>query len=80
MSRDRFIAALGRLGVGTGVHYVSIPEHPFYQRRMNWRPEEWPHALALGRHTASLPLSAKLTDAEVERVVAAVKAVLSSSA
>jgi dTDP-4-amino-4,6-dideoxygalactose transaminase len=77
VTRDQFLTALGKRGIGVGVHYVSVPEHAFYQATLGWKPEEWPQAHALGRHTASLPLSPKLTDAEVDRVVAAVKAVVS---
>jgi len=63
--------------IGTGVHYLSIPEHPYYQQRFGWRPEQWPHAMRLGRETVSLPLSPALTDADVERVIAAVRRIIS---
>ena len=63
-------------GIGTGVHYLSIPEHPYYQERFGWRPEQWPQAMAIGRQTVSLPLSAKLTDDEVERIIARVRELL----
>jgi dTDP-4-amino-4,6-dideoxygalactose transaminase len=58
------------------VHYLSVPEHPYYQQRFGWRPEQWPHAMRLGRQTVSLPLSPALTDADVERVVAAVRRIV----
>jgi len=38
-----------------------------------WQPEDYPNARYIGRHTVSLPISAKLTDADVEDVIAAVK-------
>jgi dTDP-4-amino-4,6-dideoxygalactose transaminase len=55
------------------VHYLSIAEHPYYQSRFGWQPEQWPHAMRIGRQTVSLPLSAKLSDRDVERVVSAVR-------
>jgi len=50
------------------VHYLSIPEHPYYQQLFGWRPEEFPNAMRIGRQTVSLPLSAKLSDSEINRV------------
>ncbi|WP_242723777.1 hypothetical protein [Microcoleus vaginatus] len=38
-----------------------------------WQPEDYANAAYIGRHTVSLPISAKLTDADVEDVIAAVK-------
>jgi dTDP-4-amino-4,6-dideoxygalactose transaminase len=76
MKRDDFLDAMNTARIGTGVHYLSIPEHPYYQQRFGWRPEQWPHAMRLGRQTVSLPLSPALTDADVERVIEAVQAAI----
>jgi dTDP-4-amino-4,6-dideoxygalactose transaminase len=76
MSRDAFLDAMTARGVGVGVHYLSIPEHPVYQEKFGWRPEDYPNAMRIGRQTISLPLSPKLTGAEVTRVVEAVHAAL----
>jgi dTDP-4-amino-4,6-dideoxygalactose transaminase len=73
MHRDSFLDAMNTRRIGTGVHYLSVPEHAYYQQRFGWRREQWPHAARLGRQTVSLPLSPALTDADVERVVAAVR-------
>ena len=72
VSRDAFIDAMNRLGIGTGVHYLSLAEHPVYRERFGWSAGQWPNAMKIGRETVSLPLSPKLTDADVERVIAAV--------
>jgi dTDP-4-amino-4,6-dideoxygalactose transaminase len=76
LSRDEFIAALHRINIGTGVHYRSIPVHPVYQQRFGWKSEDYPIADKIGRSTVSLPLSAKLTDEDVEDVVKSVCLVL----
>ncbi len=76
ISRDAFLDAMTRQKIGVGVHYLSIPEHPFYQKQFGWRPEDYPNAMRIGRQTVSLPLSPKLTDADVEDVVQAVKVAL----
>ena len=67
---------MNALRIGTGVHYLSVPEHPYYQQRFGWRAEQWPVAMRLGRQTVSLPLSPAMSDEDAERVVAAVRSVL----
>lgn len=76
ISRDAFLDGMNRLRIGTGVHYLAIPEHPYYQRRFGWNPDQWPHTKEIGQQTVSLPLSPKLSDAHVERVITSVKEVL----
>jgi len=71
--RDDFLNMMHNKGVGTGVHYLSIPEHPFYQEKFGWRPEAYEVAMRTGRQTVSLPLSAKLSNDDVERVVRSVR-------
>jgi dTDP-4-amino-4,6-dideoxygalactose transaminase len=78
MGRDDFLEAMNAARIGTGVHYLSIPEHPYYQQRFGWRPEQWPSAMKLGRETVSLPLSPALLDHDVERVINAVGGILSA--
>jgi dTDP-4-amino-4,6-dideoxygalactose transaminase len=79
IDRDAFMNAMTRERIGVGVHYLSIPEHPIYQQRFGWRPEQFPIATRIGRQTVSLPLSAKLSDSDVEDVIAAVHRVLASA-
>jgi dTDP-4-amino-4,6-dideoxygalactose transaminase len=73
IERDAFLDAMTQRQVGVGVHYLSIPEHPYYQREFGWNPDEYPHAKRIGRQTVSLPLSAKLTNDDVSRVIATVQ-------
>jgi len=79
VSRDSFLDVMTHEHIGVGVHYLSIPEHPYYQERFGWRPDDYPHAMRIGRQTVSLPLSAKLGDGDVEDVVLAVGRSLSQN-
>ncbi len=74
VTRDGFLDRMHALGIGTGVHYLSIPEHHYYRERFGWRPEQWPNAMRIGRRTASLPLSPKLDDSDVRRVLGGISA------
>ncbi len=76
LERDAFLDRLTARKIGVGVHYMSIPEHPYYQATYGWKPEDYPAACEIGRQTVSLPLSPKLNDDDVEDVIHAVRASL----
>jgi len=76
ITRDQFLGLMTASDIGVGVHYLSLPEHPVYQERFGWRPEDYPNAMRVGRQTVSLPLSAKLTDGEVSRIIESVRGVI----
>lgn len=76
ISRDDFLSAMHKHRIGSGVHYLSIPEHPYYQQAFGWGPERWPNAMKVGRSTVSIPLSAKLTDRDIDDVIESVRIIL----
>jgi dTDP-4-amino-4,6-dideoxygalactose transaminase len=76
LSRDSFLEAIGAENIGVGVHYLSIPEHPYYREHFGWRPGDFPHAFMIGRRTVSLPLSPKLTEKDLADVISAVYKIL----
>ena len=67
IGRDAFLNA-----IGVGVHYLSIPEHPYYRKTYGWEPADYPNAMRIGRQTVSLPISPKLTSKDVRDVINAV--------
>jgi len=79
IKRDDFLAAIQRHNIGVGVHYLSIPEHPYYQKTYEWKNEDYPNAVRIGRETVSLPIGPKLSDNDVDDVVEAVRRVLAAS-
>lgn len=72
VARDDFLTRMTRQNIGVGVHYLAVPEHPYYQERFGWKPEDTPNAMRIGRQTISLPLSAKLAEDDVRDVIEAV--------
>jgi dTDP-4-amino-4,6-dideoxygalactose transaminase len=76
ISRDSFLEAMTAGRIGVGVHYMSIPEHPYYQREFGWRPPDYPFAMQVGRQTVSIPLSPKLSKSDAEDVIETVKGIL----
>jgi dTDP-4-amino-4,6-dideoxygalactose transaminase len=74
LERGRAVDALAREGIGVGWHFRAVHLHAYYKHRYGYRPGDFPVAERISRRTLSLPLSAALTDAQVARVIAGVKA------
>ena len=72
MERDQFVAEMGRAGIGVGVHYQCLAQHPYYVERFGWDLSHFPVASRFGSTTVSLPLSPGLSDDDVDRVIRAV--------
>ena len=73
--RDEFINELRDRGIGTSVHFIPIPLHPFFAPLAD-RPENFcPRALALYPRMISLPLYPAMTEAEVEYAAESAKSV-----
>jgi len=74
--RDRFIERLFEAGIGSSVHYIPLHLHPYWRERYGLRPEQFPHSQHAYERMASLPIYTRMSDADVERVVGAVRAAL----
>jgi dTDP-4-amino-4,6-dideoxygalactose transaminase len=77
--RDDFRRRLHEANIGTGVHFIAIHEHEYYRRRLGYGAEDLPEASYISSRTVSLPLSADMTDGDVEDVVQAARAVLTGA-
>src|SRR5574341_1973334 len=76
MSRNEFIVRLKAENIGTGIHFTPLHLHSFYAKTFGFTRGQLPAAEVIGERTVSLPLSAKLTDGDVEDVIAALFRVL----
>lgn len=79
-SRDDVLNALIRENIGTGVHYLALHTHPYYAQAYGLRRGDYPNAEFISERTLSLPLSAKLTDEDVDSVISAVTQILRAQA
>ena len=75
IDRAEFIEQMKVRGVGCSVHFIPIPLHPYYRRTLELR-DPCERALAEYPRLVSLPIYSKMTDAEVERVIEAVRGVV----
>lgn len=76
VSRDEFLERMTERKIGTGVHYRAVHLHPVYRERFGYRSGQFPNAEWISDRTVSLPLSAKLTDSDVDDVIEAVRGCL----
>jgi dTDP-4-amino-4,6-dideoxygalactose transaminase len=77
ISRQAFREALEARGIATGVSYEALHLCTL-GRRYGGREGQFPNAERIARETVSLPLHAGMTEADVDRVCAAVDAVISA--
>lgn len=75
-NREVIQAAIHAENIGIGIHFVSLHQHPFYKRKYGYKKGHFPNAEYISDRTISLPLSAKLTDQDVEDVIKAVRKVV----
>jgi dTDP-4-amino-4,6-dideoxygalactose transaminase len=75
-TRDEVLSALTAERIGVGVHYLGLHRHPYYAHSHGLRPDDVPNADFISDRTLSLPLSAKLTDTDVENVITALQKIL----
>jgi dTDP-4-amino-4,6-dideoxygalactose transaminase len=76
ITRDQFLDEMTKLNIGVGVHYVALHLHPYYQSKFGYKRGDFPNAEWISERTVSIPLSAKLTNEDVEDVINAVVAII----
>ncbi len=74
--RNEIIDALLAENIGAALHYRALHTHPFYRNKYGYQPQDFPHANRVGEQILSLPLSPKMTRADVDDVIRAVRKVL----
>ncbi len=76
LARDAFIEQLYAQGIGCSVHYIPLHLHPYWRDRYALSPAMFPASQRAYERMVSLPLYTRMGDADVERVVAAVRSLL----
>ena len=76
ISRAEFMRKLGVLGVGSQVHYIPIPSHPFYEKR-GFSLDNYINTKTYYDEGLSLPLYYELSETEQDLVVKSVLSILS---
>ena len=72
IGRDEFIEELKKANIGVSVHFIPLHVHPYYQETYGYSPNDFPNAYQSYLRSISLPIYPKMTDDDVESVIAAV--------
>jgi len=73
VSRDQLIDSLFQQGIGCSVHYIPLHLQPYWRDTYKLTPEMFPVSQRVYERNVSLPIYTLMTDADVMRVVDAVK-------
>ncbi len=76
IDRDAFIERLYTLGIGCSVHYIPLHRQPYWRDRYHLKDTDFPHSDGAYQQLLSLPIYTRMTEADVARVIAAVRSAL----
>jgi dTDP-4-amino-4,6-dideoxygalactose transaminase len=76
LARDVLINELSRRGIGTSVHFIPLHRQPYWRETYDLSPGRFPVAEACFESMVTLPLYTKMSDADQDRVIAAVRDLL----
>jgi dTDP-4-amino-4,6-dideoxygalactose transaminase len=77
LGRDELIARLSAAGIGTSVHFIPLHRHPYWRDTCGLTPDQFPAAEASYQSMLTLPLYTRMSDADQQRVIAALHTLLS---
>ena len=72
IDRDQFIRELSARKIGVSVHFIPLHIQPYYRDRYGYAANDFPNAYGAFQRIISLPIYAKMTDDDVEDVIATV--------
>ena len=71
MDRDAFMQGMKERNIGTGLHYRAVHLYPYYREQFGFKRGDFPNAETISDRIVSLPLFPAMTDADQDRVIAA---------
>jgi len=79
IDRAQFIRELHRREVGSSVHFIPIPMHPYYANVLGFKSSQYPKTMQLYPRLISLPLYPAMTESQIAHVINAVKEIVTAS-
>lgn len=77
VKRDHFVELMAEKGIGTSVHFIPLHLHPYWRDRYHLQPADFPESQQLFERSVSLPIYTKMTTEDQNRVITAVRSILS---
>ncbi len=78
-TRETVFTALRDSGIGVNVHYIPVHLHPFYRKRFGTGPGLCPVVEGSYERILSLPIFPRMTDNDINTVIAAVSKIVGVS-
>ncbi len=76
VDRREMFEALRAENIGVNVHYIPVHLQPYYQKRFGYRRGDFPKAENYYSRAVTLPVFPKMSDKDIDDVIAAVKKVI----
>ena len=76
IGRDEFVRKMFVKGIGMSVHYIPLHLQPYWRNKYQLTPDKFPVSQHVFEHTASLPIYSLMSDADTDRVIGTIRAVL----
>jgi dTDP-4-amino-4,6-dideoxygalactose transaminase len=76
IDRAQFIEALRAENIGSTVNFIPVHLHPYYREVLGFKEGDYPVSEGIYRRAISLPLFPRMTDADADSVVAAVRKIV----
>jgi len=76
IGRNEMVEIIKKHGIGTSVHFIPLHLHPYYKNTFGFTPDDFPTASRVFDRIISLPIYPKMTEAEVQRVIDVVVALI----
>lgn len=72
ITRNQFVAALQKEGVGSGVHFIPVHLQKYYRETFGYKIGDFPNAERIGLNIFSLPIYPTMNQRDIDDVVSAV--------
>ena len=76
--RDVFVDELRKRNIGASVHFIPLHLHPYYRETYGFKPDDFPVATREFQREISLPIYSRMSDRDVDDVIAAVREIVDS--
>jgi len=75
-TRGQLMNELKSRGIGSQVHYIPVPSHPYYQN-LGFKETDYPNSQKFYQEALSIPLFYELTDEQQAHIITNIKELLS---
>lgn len=77
ISRNEFVAALQKEGIGAGVHFIPVHLQEYYRKTFGYKIGDFPNSEHIGLNIFSLPIYPTMSQRDVNDVIEAVSKLVS---